>query len=74
MIVAVIVDAAGPVIVAVHVHVHPTVFVIEGSERSVRLADFYDHAYGSVPVHVHGYDHGCGHGHDHGLWSFDGPL
>jgi hypothetical protein len=61
VIVAVDVDVAAPLIVAVHVHGNAPMIVIEEARPR-------DHAHGGVPVHVHGYDQGGGHAHvnDHG--------
>ena len=70
MIVALIVAVAAPVAVAVHVNTNATVSVTEGCE----IALDHDHDHGSVPVEVHGPDHGGGQDHDddHG-YGIDGP-
>ena len=56
----------GPVIVAVHLNVNPTLIVIRPVDLPWdRVVDGSDHLHGVVPVHVHGHDHGGDHDHAH---------
>jgi len=58
----------GPVTVAVHLNVNPTLIVIRPvAPLRCPLVDGSDHLHGVVPVHVHvhGHDHGVDHDHGH---------
>jgi len=56
----------GPVTVAVHLNVNPTLIVIRPVDPlRCPLVDGRDHLHGVATVHVHGHDHGVDHDHAH---------